>query len=175
MRSGPRWQPAFASSVTLLACGVSASPFTIAADVTRYQSKLGSNLPIARAVEVPACTTLIFYSGQTPKPLDPKATPGSAAYWGDTKAQTESVFLSMRESLAELNLDFGDVVAMTVYLVGDPAKRDEMDFEGFTAAYSRFFGTKEQPNLPARATVRVAGLVLPGALVEIEVQLARRN
>jgi enamine deaminase RidA (YjgF/YER057c/UK114 family) len=81
----------------------------------------------------------------------------------------------MRESLAELNLDFGDVVAMTVYLVGDPAKRDEMDFEGFTAAYSRFFGTKEQPNLPARSTVRVAGLVLPGALVEIEVQLARRN
>jgi hypothetical protein len=92
MRSGPRWQPAFASSVTLLACGVSASPFTIAADVPRYQSKLGSNLPIARAVEVPAGTTLIFYSGQTPKPLDPKATPGSAAYWGDTKAQTESVF-----------------------------------------------------------------------------------
>ena len=46
-----------------------------------------------------------------------------------------------------------------------------MDFAGFMAAYSQFFGTKEQPNLPARSTVQVAGLVAPGMLVEIEVQL----
>ena len=51
---------------------------------------------------------------------------------------------------------------MTVYLVGDPAKGDKMDFEGFMAAYSQFFGTKEQPNLPARSTVQVAGLVAAG-------------
>jgi enamine deaminase RidA (YjgF/YER057c/UK114 family) len=158
-----------------MASGMSASPFAVAAQVTRYRSNDGARLPIARAVEVPAGTTLIFHSGQTPKPLDPKATPGSAAYWGDTRAQTLSVFSTLRESLAELNLDFGDVVAMTVYLVGDPAKGGEMDFDGFTTAYSQVFGTKEQPNLPARSTVRVAGLVLPGALVEIEVQLARKN
>jgi enamine deaminase RidA (YjgF/YER057c/UK114 family) len=85
------------------------------------------------------------------------------------------VFSRIKDSLAELNLDFGDVVAMTVYLVGDPAKKGEIDFEGFTAAYSQFFGTKDQPNLPARSTVRVAGLVLPGTLVEIEVKLARKN
>jgi enamine deaminase RidA (YjgF/YER057c/UK114 family) len=48
-----------------------------------------------------------------------------------------------------------------------------MDFEGMMAAYSQFFGTKEQPNLPARSTVQVAGLVAPGMLVEIEVQLAK--
>jgi enamine deaminase RidA (YjgF/YER057c/UK114 family) len=37
------------------------------------------------------------------------------------------------------------------------------------AAYSRFFGTKEQPNKPARSTMQVAALVAPWALVEIEV------
>jgi enamine deaminase RidA (YjgF/YER057c/UK114 family) len=41
-------------------------------------------------------------------------------------------------------------------------------------AYSQFFGTPAQPNLPARSTVQVAGLVTPGMLVEIEVNLAKR-
>ena len=50
-----------------------------------------------------------------------------------------------------------------------------MDFDGFMAAYSQFFGTAEQPNLPARSTVQVAGLVQPGMLVEVEVQLVKRG
>jgi enamine deaminase RidA (YjgF/YER057c/UK114 family) len=41
------------------------------------------------------------------------------------------------------------------------------------AAYTQFFGTKEQPNLPARSTVQVAGLAQAGMLVEIEVQLVK--
>jgi enamine deaminase RidA (YjgF/YER057c/UK114 family) len=87
--------------------------------------------------------------------------------------KTLSVFGRIKESLDKLGLGFGDVVAMTVYLVGDPAKEGKMDFEGMMAAYSQFFGTKAQPNLPARSTVQVAGLVAPGMLVEIEVQLAK--
>ena len=67
----------------------------------------------------------------------------------------------------------GDVVAMTVYLVGDPAKGGRMDFDGMMEAYSQFFGTKEQPNLPARSTVQIVGLVQAGMLVEIEVQVVR--
>lgn len=144
---------------------------TNAADVIRHSNN--SNFPIARAVEVPAGKTLYFHSGMTPQPLDPKATPGTPEYWGDTKTQTLSVFNRIGESLKTLNLGFGDVVAMTVYLVGDPAKGGKMDFEGMMAAYTQFFGTKEQPNLPARSTVQVAGLVAPGMLVEIEVQLAK--
>jgi enamine deaminase RidA (YjgF/YER057c/UK114 family) len=84
-----------------------------------------------------------------------------------------STFARIKESLDAMKLDFGNVVAMTVYLVGDPAKGGRMDFEGFMAAYTQFFGTKEQPNLPARSTVQVAGLVAPGMLVEIEVQLVK--
>jgi enamine deaminase RidA (YjgF/YER057c/UK114 family) len=60
-----------------------------------------------------------------------------------------------------------------VFLGGDPAKGGRMDFAGILEAYSQHFGTKEQPNLPARSTVQVAGLVAPGMLVEIEVILAK--
>jgi enamine deaminase RidA (YjgF/YER057c/UK114 family) len=43
------------------------------------------------------------------------------------------------------------------------------------AGYTKFFGTKEQPNKPARSAVQVAGLAVPGALLEIEVIAAKRR
>jgi enamine deaminase RidA (YjgF/YER057c/UK114 family) len=144
-----------------------------AADVVRHPLGSNNKLPIARAVEVPAGKTIIFHSGMTPTPANPKAEAGTPAYWGDTKTQALSVFGRIEESLDKLGLGFGDVVAMTVYLVGDPAKGGRMDFEGFMAAYTQFFGTTEQPNLPARSTVQVVGLVQSGMLVEIEVQLVK--
>jgi enamine deaminase RidA (YjgF/YER057c/UK114 family) len=155
------------------ALGLASISTAHAADVVRHPLPGGSTFPIARAVELPAGKTIIFHSGTTPAPLDPKATPGTAAYWGDTKTQALSTFARIKESLDAMGLNFGNVVAMTVYLVGDPAKGDKMDFEGFMAAYTQFFGTKEQPKLPARSTVQVAGLVAPGMLVEIEVQLVK--
>jgi len=162
-----RFLVAVASCAAILALAGS----THAADVVPHSN--GTNFPIARAVEVPAGKTIYFHSGMTPAPADPKATPGSPEYWGDTKTQTLSVFARIKESLDKLGLGFGDVVGMTVYLVGDPAKGGRMDFDGMMAAYSTFFGTKEQPNLPARSTVQVVGLVQPGMMVEIEVQLAK--
>jgi enamine deaminase RidA (YjgF/YER057c/UK114 family) len=149
------------------------SGHSMAAEVVRHPLGGGSKFPIARAVEVPAGKTIIFHSGTTPAPLDAKAAPGTAAYWGDTKTQALSTFARIKESLDSLGLGFKDVVAMTVYLVGDPALGGKMDFDGFMAAYSQFFGTPQQPNLPARSTVQVAGLVSPGMLVEIEVQLVK--
>jgi enamine deaminase RidA (YjgF/YER057c/UK114 family) len=41
------------------------------------------------------------------------------------------------------------------------------------AAYGQYFGTKEQPNKPARSAVQVAALAFPGPLVEIEVIAAK--
>jgi enamine deaminase RidA (YjgF/YER057c/UK114 family) len=166
-------------SVSLLPAAVScalaiaASGAASAADVIRHKLPGGSTFPIARAVEVPAGRTIIFHSGMTPTPADPKAEAGTAAYWGDTKTQAVSTFARIKDSLDSMGLTFGNVAAMTVYLVGDPAKGGRMDFDGFMAAYSQFFGTKEQPNLPARSTVQVAGLVAAGMLVEIEVQLVK--
>ncbi len=62
-----------------------------------------------------------------------------------------------------------DVVKMTVFLAGDPAKGNKLDFPGLQAAYTRFFGTVDQPNKPARSAMQVAALAVPWALVEIEV------
>jgi len=146
-----------------------------AADVVRYPLPEGNKFPIASAVEVPAGTTLIFQSGTTPSPKDPTAQQGTAAYWGNTKEQALSAFANIRKQLEVEGVSFGDVVKMTVFLVGDPANDNKMDFKGFMEAYTQFFGTPEQPNLPSRSTIQVAGLAAPGLLVEIEVILAKKS
>jgi len=144
-----------------------------AADVKRYPLPDGNKFPIASAVEVPAGTTLIFQSGALASPKDPSAQPGTAAYWGDTKTQALSAFANIKKGLDVEGVGFGDVVKMTVFLAGDLANDGKMDFKGFMEAYTQFFGTPEQPNLPARSAVQVAALAAPGALVEIEVILAK--
>ncbi len=160
-----------AVSVVLLLAAVAAQ----AADVVRYPLPNGNKFPIANAVEVPAGTTLIFQSGTTATPKDPTAPEGSAAYWGDTKTQTVSALTSIKTALEAEGVGLGDVVKMVAFLAGDPALGGKNDFKGFMEGYSQFFGTPEQPNLPARSTVQVAALVAPGALVEIEVVLAKHT
>jgi enamine deaminase RidA (YjgF/YER057c/UK114 family) len=79
------------------------------------------------------------------------------------------VLQSIQKTLAEQHLTLADVVLMHAYLAGDPSKGGKMDFAGFMAGYTQFFGTKDQPNKPARSAMQVAALALPGALIEIEV------
>jgi enamine deaminase RidA (YjgF/YER057c/UK114 family) len=141
------------------------------ADVTRYPLP-GSDFPISQAVEVSADTTIVYHSGMTPSPANPDAERYSTEFWGDTEAQTLSVFSRLEASLKAKGLDFGDVVKMQIYLVA-PEAGGAMDFQGMMKAYRKYFGTKEQPNLPARSAFQVAGLAAPGMLVEIEVVLAR--
>ena len=152
-----------------------AATVTSAADtdgIVRYP--IGTTFPIARAVEIPAGFKLIFHSGFTPTPANPQAKEGTPEYWGDTRTQALSTFKRMQDSLKDMGLGFGDVVKMNVFLVGDPAT-GKMDFKGFMDAYTQFFGTPEQPNLPARSAVQVAGLAAAGVMVEIEVVLAQKS
>ncbi len=93
--------------------------------------------------------------------------------FGDTQTQTVAALTSIKGTLARLGLTMGDVIKMTVFLVGDPAKDNKMDFAGMMAGYKQFFGTADQPNLPTRSAVQVAALAAPGALVEIEVIAAK--
>jgi enamine deaminase RidA (YjgF/YER057c/UK114 family) len=152
----------------LLFAGANAS-----ADVTRHPLPNNSTFPIAQAVEIDAGTALIYHSGTVPGPANPEAERGSREFWGDTEAQALSVFSRMEASFEKLGVGFGDVLKMTVFLVGDPELGGRMDFDGFMRAYTKYFGTEEQPNLPARSAVQVAGLAGEGMLVEIEVVLAR--
>lgn len=155
-----------------LAATVMTAGNAFAAEVVRHKIP-NSNFPIARAVEVPADKTTVYLSGAVPSVIDEKADKASVAAYGDTKTQTESVLKSIDKTLNELGLKMGDVIKMTVFLVGDPGKGGKMDFAGFMEGYTQFFGTAAQPNLPTRSVVEVAGLASPGFLVEIEVTAVR--
>ncbi len=159
---------------TILLCALTLFGSSAYADVTRHPLPNNSTFPISRAVEVSADTTLIFHSGTVPGPVNPDAERGSREYYGDTETQALNVFGRMEKSFEQLGVGFGDVIKMTVFLVGDPEMDGRMDFGGFMKAYTKYFGTEEQPNKPARAAFQIAGLAGgPNMLVEIEVVIAR--
>ncbi len=148
---------------------------TVSADVIRHPLPNNSKFPIASAVEIPAGNTIVFQSGTIPGPANPDAKRGTPEYFGDTKTQTISVFERIKANLKRQGMDMGDIVKLTVFLVGDPANGGKMDFGGFMEAYTMYFGTKEQPNLPARSALQVAGLVQPLMFVEIEAITVRKD
>ena len=116
----------------------------------------------------------LYLSGQLASPGTPAdAAKGTPAVYGDTKTQALSALQKIQALLKEQGLDMKDVVKMTVFLAGDPAQGGKLDFAGLQASYTQFFGTKEQPNKPARSAMQVAALAAPWALVEIEVIAVR--
>jgi len=135
--------------------------------------RANSGFPIANSVTVPAGAELVYLSGMLADAADTKAPAGSIERFGDTATQTKSVLGKIQKELEALGLGMQDVVKMNVFLVGDPRRDSTMDFEGLMKGYLQFFGTEKQANVPARTTVQVAGLPIPGALVEIEVVAAR--
>jgi len=111
-----------------------------------------------------------YLSGQLADPVTPadraKGTP--AVYATDTKTQAASVFAKIQKALQAQGLDMKDVVKMTVFLGPDPTT-GKLDFAGMNSEYVKYFGTKDQPNKPARSAFQVAALAAPWALLEIEV------
>lgn len=132
----------------------------------------GSDFPIAQSVELTAGTTTLLVSGQVPPVVDETAEEGSRAAYGDTETQTVGVLERIASALEGAGYSMADVVKMQVFLVGDPEMDGAMDFDGFMRGYTQFFSA-EQDNLPARSAMQVAGLVVPGWLVEIEVMAAK--
>ncbi len=159
-------------TITAVAAGLLFSTLVTAApadDVVRLPLPDGNPFPISSAVTVRGDLDTVYVSGALPSVVNKDAPKGSVASYGDTAAQTVSTLNNIKTTLARLGLGLGDVVKMTVFLVGDPEKDNKMDFAGLMKGYSQFFGTAEQPNKPARSAMQVTGLALPGALVEIEV------
>jgi enamine deaminase RidA (YjgF/YER057c/UK114 family) len=143
----------------VLASGfIAAACLALPAQVTRVPLP-NSNFPISQGVWV---GNTLYLSGM----IDPAVSKGPPE---NTETQTTHVLEAIKGALKAQKLSLGDVVLMHVYLAGDPAHDGKMDFAGFMAAYSKCFGTSDQPNKPARSAMQVAALALPGALVEIEV------
>ncbi len=152
---------------------VAAPAASLAGDITRTPV-LGSDFPIAAAVTVPAGSDTVFVSGALASPID-KTVPKEKFTYGDTEAQTLSALTNIKGTLARLGLGMGDIVKMTIFMAGDPAKGGKMDFLGMMKSYRKFFGTSDQPNLPARSAFQVAALAAPWALIEIEVIAAKTH
>lgn len=143
---------------------------TANAQVIRHTNP-NSTFPILRAAEIGPESTLVYVSGAVPRVTNEDAEPRTIESFGDTRTQTVSVLENIAGTLADLDLEIGDIIKMQVYLVADES--GDMDFDGFMDGYVEFFGTEEQPNLPTRSVFEVAGLANPGWLVEIEVVAVR--
>jgi enamine deaminase RidA (YjgF/YER057c/UK114 family) len=152
----------------LLVAAALTGPLTLSAQERKEiplppsQNPRNADLPISAAVWV---GNTLYVSGW----LDPDINTHP-----DTQSQTVGILKDLQKFLESQKLTLGDVVMMRVYLGGDPAKDGKMDVAGMTAGYTQFFGTKDQPNKPARTTVQV---VLPagahGALIEIDLIAVR--
>ena len=92
---------------------------------------------------------------------------------GDTRQQTLSVLTKIKTQLESMGLGMGDVVKMTVFLVGVPEREGKMDSPAMNEVFRTFFGTPEQPNRPTRSTIQIAALGRPKMYVEIEAIAAK--
>ena len=140
-----------------------------AADVVRTPLPNGNDFPISLAVTVPAGFDTVYVSGALPQVINKEAPKGSVEAYGNMETQTVSVLTQIKATLAQLGLGMGDVVKMTVFMAADPTNDNKLNFPGLMAGYTKFFGTADQPNKPARSALQVAALVAPGALLEVEV------
>jgi len=105
-------------------------------------------------VEVSGPAKTIYISGQIAYDKD-----GNVVGGGDMKAQAEQVFKNLESALTAAGAKFSDVVKMNTYITDmdkAPAVRE---------VRARYFGDAT----PASTFVKVAGLVRPELLLEIEV------
>lgn len=77
---------------------------------------------------------------------------------GGIQGQTRQALENIKASAALAGVTMEDMVKCTVFLT------DVKDFQAMNQVYREFFPA----NPPARSTVAVAGLVVPGAVIEIE-------
>lgn len=107
----------------------------------------GEDAPIEWAVSADG----ILYTAQIPIRED-----GSIES-GDIAAQADLTFSNLRRTIEAAGGTLEDVTQVLVYLT------DKAAFQGMNAVYRRYF-SKPYPN---RATVIVAGLMVPDAMIEI--------
>lgn len=158
----------FGISALLAAIG-SFGPAYAQNDIVRHNE---AKFPIASAIEVPAGYSTIYLSGMGAPVINPQASTKSLEAYGDMATQTEGSLKRIEETLKGMGLTMGDIVQMHIFMVAD-SQTQKLDFSGMMKGYTKFFGTKTQPNLPVRSAFAVAQLANPGWLIEIEVVAVR--
>ncbi|MDH3250558.1 MAG: Rid family detoxifying hydrolase [Acidimicrobiia bacterium] len=117
----------------------------------------GAPAPVAPYSVVTEANGFVFVSGQVA--IDPSGgeTPG------DVAGQARLIMRNIGKILAEVGLDYPDIVKTTIFL-GDIA-----DYGTVNEIYGGYFPTEP----PARSAVQVAALPKPEFLVEIELIACR--
>jgi enamine deaminase RidA (YjgF/YER057c/UK114 family) len=136
-----------------------------AADVERIKH---SSPFTAESVHVPPGYSYYFLSGVPSTFKDLREPKGSPQSFGDVTAQTRSELDNMKANLAKYGLTFRDVVEAHVFMIPDPANNGHANFDAMNKVWATEFGTKAQPNLPARSAISVSELRGQGMLLEIE-------
>jgi len=113
----------------------------------------GTQVPLSKAMRA---GDFVFFSGQLAFGADGKIVDGGIV------AQTQQCLDNIQALLNEAGLSRKDIVKSTIWLT------NTQDFPAFNKAYERFFN--ETP--PTRSCV-ASGLMLPEAIVEIEVIVYR--
>jgi enamine deaminase RidA (YjgF/YER057c/UK114 family) len=107
----------------------------------------------SQVASVPPGSRLVWTSGQVP--LDA----GGAVAVGDWAAQTRQVMRNVGAALTAAGAGWGDVFKLTIYVT------DTTDLPTVRAVRDEFI---DPANPPTSSLVRVAGLVQPDFLIEIE-------
>ncbi|GJM13212.1 MAG: hypothetical protein DHS20C12_16150 [Pseudohongiella sp.] len=113
---------------------------------------------------IPAGAETLYLSGAGARPLADDS-------WGDMEQQTVDTFARFKETLESQGWSMEDIVQVRAFAVA--GADGELDFAGFNRGYQQFFGTDDNPMKPVRSFVQIAGLVVPGWLIEIEIRAAR--
>ncbi len=90
---------------------------------------------------------------------------------GTMEEQTRSTFANFKTTLEAEGWSMSDIVQVRAFAVA--GEYGVLDFDGFNRAYREFFGSEDNPLKPVRSFVQIAGLVVPGWLVEIEIRAVR--
>lgn len=148
----------FVAASLVVAMGVAA--VSSAAEIVRT----GEGRNFYNNILIPAGAETLYLSGSGARQM----ADGS---WGDMEQQTIDTFSRFQETLESQGWSLEDIVQVRAFAVSGPD--GELDFAGFNSGYQQFFGSDINPMKPVRSFVEIAGLVVDGWLIEIEIRAAR--
>lgn len=115
-------------------------------------------------IMIPAGADTLYLSGTG-------ASAQADGTYGDMEQQTIDIFKKFKASLEAQGWAMSDIVQVRVF--GVAGADGTFDFAGFNRGYQQFFGVDDNPMKPVRSVVEIAGLVVDGWLLEVEVRAAR--
>ncbi|MDO8272557.1 MAG: Rid family hydrolase [Gammaproteobacteria bacterium] len=146
-----------------LSSALLAGSFAMTASAQEIQRE-GEGRLFYSTISIPAGAETLYLSGVG-------ASPQADGTYGDMEQQTNNAFEKFKATLEAQGWAMSDIVQVRVF--GVAGADGKFDFAGFNRGYEKFFGTEANPMKPVRSVVQIAGLVVEGWLVEIEIRAAR--